>query len=259
MTNRDFLNKYINLQTGIMFDEVTDFDYAKVSFCKTDHSSYWNNALIDKPLSEDELKLIENIFIERKRTPAFYFEHKKELQPFIDLLIKQGYLFKFEDSWMFYSGKNIDTTQFDKVKKIQAEDELTTFLKVFNSCYQKDDPQNVYGELGEYLTVTERVWHKYKNSKRIEYFMVHKGEKPVTVSSLTNFEGIGYISNVGSLREVRGEGFGKLATLTCVNQSIKNGNTITCLATEEGTYPNEFYKRIGFETKFTAVAYTKSL
>lgn len=257
MVNYNFLVKYINLQTGIMFDNVKSLSYALVCSCDSDMSAYWNNALVNNILNRDELQSVENIFKEWKRTPTFYFEHRKELQPFVDLLIELGYKFKFEDSWMFHSGEIINISQFGKVKKILTKDELAIFLKVFNSCYQTDDPQNVYGELGNYLKITERVWHKYKDTNRIEYFMVYKGNQPVAVSSLTNFKDIGYISNVGSLREVRGEGFGKLATLFCVNQSKIRGNTKTCLATEEGTYPNEFYKRIGFKTDFTAVGYTK--
>ena len=111
--------------------------------------------------------------------------------------------------------------------------------------------------MGEYLEITKKAWHKYHETNRLEYFTVYKENKPVAVSSLNNFEKISYISNVGSLREVRGQGFGKLATLCCVAQSIKNGNQEHCLATEEGEYPNEFYKRIGFETRFTANAFTK--
>ncbi len=87
--------------------------------------------------------------------------------------------------------------------------------------------------------------------------MYIKEDSPVAVSTLNNYEGIGYISNVGSIKEVRGEGFGKLSTLYCVHKSQKNGNKVHCLATEEDTYPNEFYKRIGFQTKFTAVGYKK--
>jgi len=56
---------------------------------------------------------------------------------------------------------------------------------------------------------------------------------------------------------VRGQGYGKAATLYCIEQSIKNGNFEHCLATEENTYPNEFYKNIGFSTRFTAIGYTK--
>ena len=122
---------------------------------------------------------------------------------------------------------------------------------VESHCYQKDDPQNAYGELGDYLGVAESVWYKHHKTGKVEYFIFYKDKIPVAVSTLTNFQNIGYISNVGSLKEVRGQGFGKLATLYCVEQSKKRGNITHCLATEEGTYANEFYSKIGFSTKFT--------
>jgi len=123
----------------------------------------------------------------------------------------------------------------------------------------KNDPQNAYGELGDYLIAAEEIWQKYHKTNKIEYFLIYKDKTPVAVSTLTNYENVGYISNVGSLKKVKGEGYGKLATLYCIEQSKKNGNSIHCLFTEEGTYANEFYKRIGFNSLFTAVAYTKIL
>lgn len=42
-----------------------------------------------------------------------------------------------------------------------------------------------------------------------------------------------------------------------VSQSLDKAHTVTCLATEEGTYPNEFYLRLGFQPKFTALGYSK--
>ena len=81
---------------------------------------------------------------------------------------------------------------------------------------------------------------------------------PVAVAALTIVNGLAYISSVGSLRRVRGQGFGKLATLFCVQRAKDSGLTEICLATEEGTHPNEFYKRIGFTTRFTAKCYVKN-
>ena len=107
------------------------------------------------------------------------------------------------------------------------------------------------------MALARSAWFKFNDTGKIEYFIVYKGSKPVAVSTLTNFAGIGYISNVGSLREVRGEGFGKTASLYCVYISKQNGNSEHALATEEGQYPNEFYKRIGFKTRFTALGYVK--
>ena len=147
---------------------------------------------------------------------------------------------------------------FSLIKKVESENDLAAFLKTFDNSFQKDDPQNPFGELGNYLKVTEAAWHRHRGTNRLQYFIAYKEDKPVATSALNNFNRIGYICNVGSLREVRGEGFGKLVSLYAVNTSVKNGNDLHCLGTKEGTRPNEFYKRIGFETKFTAVCYQKS-
>lgn len=80
----------------------------------------------------------------------------------------------------------------------------------------------------------------------------------MAVASLNSHAGMGYIFNVGSLPEVRGEGFGRLVSLYCVYASKKKRNSVHCLATEEGTYPNKFYKRIGFKTHFTGICYTQT-
>ncbi len=192
------------------------------------------------------------------RKTVVYFENKKDFDGLKVLLESVGYKKFFEDSWMFHKGKNLDESKFDHVKEVDNEDDLETFLKTFDKCYQKDDPQNPYGELGDYLEVARDSWHQHHATGKIEYFIVfNEKDTPVAVSTLTNFAGIGYISNVGSLIEVRGKGYGKLASLYCVYKSKKSGNTEHALATEEGQYPNEFYNRIGFETRFTAVGYLK--
>lgn len=91
------------------------------------------------------------------------------------------------------------------------------------------------------------------------YYLIYDGNKPVAVSSLTSREGIGYISNVGSLREVRGKGFGKLATFVCIHESMERKNQYHCLATEEGTFAHDFYTRLGFECLLTGVCFVREL
>jgi ribosomal protein S18 acetylase RimI-like enzyme len=257
MNNFSFLKKYQRLQDGIMYDKLIDLSFATVSYCDIYDSEFWNNALTGQVLEEDQLSKIEKILKEWDRKSTVYFENKSELELLKKLLVSRGYRKSFEDSWQFWKGGNIEEKYFDNVQKVINEGQLKVFLQTFDRCYQKDDPQNPYGELGDYLKVSEQSWHKHWETNRLEYFISYKNEEPVAVSTLTNFDDLGYISNVGSLPEVRGKGFGKAATLYCVKQSIKNGNKEHCLATEEGHYPNEFYKRIGFDTRFNAVAYTR--
>lgn len=240
-----------------MFDKFIDFSFAIVAYSEGDDSFFWNYALTNQTLSAEELLKIEEAMQSFNRKPEVYFENRQDLQSLIDSLKEKGYQKEFEDSWMFHDGSEIDASYFNMVKKVANEIDLKLFLETFDACYQKNDPQNVYGELGDYLNVVKKVWHRHHATNRLEYFIVFKDNKPVAVSALTNYEGIGYISNVGSLKEARGHGYGKIASLYCVEQSKKNGNTEHCLATEERTYANEFYKRIGFNTRFTAIAYIK--
>lgn len=259
MNNFEFLQKYYLLQETIMFDKLTEFDFALIGYSEGDDSVYWNGALTNQLLNEKQIKQIEKIFSEHKRKPTVYFENKNSLNKLRDFLMTREYSKSYEDSWLFWEWekKILDTTHFNLVRKVKNEDDLQEFLKTFDACYQKDDPQNTYGELGDYLDIAREVWGRHHKSNRLEYFTIHDGGKPVAVATLTNFKGIGYISNVGSLREVRGKGYGKAATYYCLDISEKRGNEEHCLATEEGTFANDFYKRVGFTTRFRAVAYTK--
>jgi ribosomal protein S18 acetylase RimI-like enzyme len=190
-------------------------------------------------LSDIQLGEASNLFNSQDQLPTNYFKNSQS----------------FEECWMFHDGLNIDEARFGQVKKVETKADLKIFLKTMNKCFQKNDPQNPYGELGKYLKTAEDHWLENFATDRLQYFIIYKKKQPVAVASLTTFNKLGYISNVGSLKEVRGEGFGKLATLYCVRKSVDRGNSLHFLGTEEGNYPYEFYKRLGFENKFRAISW----
>lgn len=256
MTNFNFLKQYLKLQDQDMYDQLLDLGFAELGYCRGDKLPYWNLALTNQLLTSGELKTLESHFTNWERKPSVYFEHAPRLQSLADLLTASGYKHNWEDSWQFWEGNPPPPSKI-VVKKVNTLEDLQVFLDTFDQCYRKDDPLNPYGELGNYLQLSRESWLKLHAGNREEYFMAFKDNKPVSVATLDNYSGIGYICNVGSLMEVRGQGYGKAVTLHCVNESFKHGNTLHCLATEEGTYPDEFYKRLGFKTKFTAVGYTK--
>lgn len=208
MKNSQFLEYYQHLQYGIMYQKLIDLGFASVAWCAKETSPYFNYAGVDQSIGETELLAIEAAMNTLNRKPTIYFEKRDTLSSLIHFLENRGYQKHFEDSWMFHSGENIDTSLFDSVRKVRNETELEEYIQTFSDSYQKDDPQNPYGELTEYLDVARENWYKHKNTRKLEYFTVYKDGSPVAVSALTNFASIGYISNVGSLREVRGEGYG---------------------------------------------------
>ncbi len=253
----DFLTQLDHLQYGIILDELKDLGWGLLTFSRKDTSNYFNNLLVDDMLSDIQLAQAEQLFLERDRQATFYFENTSRLDKLKEFLSRKKYSKSFEDCWMFHDGQQIDERKFDQVKKVTNQAELNIFLDTMNMCFQKNDPQNPYGELGEYLETAKDGWMQNHGSDRLQYFLVYKNDQPVAVASLTTFHELGYISNVGSLKSVRGEGFGKLATLFCVRKSVEAGNTYHFLGTEEGNYPYEFYKRLGFVDRFRAVGWSK--
>jgi hypothetical protein len=241
-----------------MFDEIEDLGFGSLCFNKIDPSPFWNNVLVGKKLTEAQIDKASERLVKLDRKPAFFYENSLELAPLTSSLIEKGYAKSAEDSLMFHDGLQVSKDHFEQVRKVTSYEDLETFMRVFDQCYRADDPLNPYGELGEYIFTAKIAWEKHHANDRIEYFIAFKGDEPVAVASLTNYEGIGYLSNIGSLLNVRGQGFGKLITNFCVDKSVANGNHTHCLATEEGTNPNSFYQSLGFITRFTAVLMVKS-
>lgn len=258
MSNFKILTAYQHLQSGVMFDELIDLGFVVINYCKEDKTLFWNTAFTDKNLNKEQLQIIELKFKSLERRPAIYFEDRQDLRLLGKFLEGNNFRQSFAENWMFHNGENIDISRFSQVKKVVTHQDLNVFLKTFNDCYKADDPQNPYGPISSgYMRSTEEVWSKHNRTDRLEYFIGYDEDKPVAVAALNNYQDYGYISNVGSLQNVRGKGFGKLITLFCVQASKNRGHNYHFLITEESSYPNEFYKKIEFKVKFKGVCYSK--
>jgi hypothetical protein len=260
LTNFEIMNVFLDIFRDTMFSEITAFPFGRILFSQSEQSPFWNYALVDKVLNEKELMGIEENLTSRYRKPMIYFESRPELVILKEHLLARGYSLFSEDSWMFYENTwplAVDTNTFSSVRRVESEAELKVWIETMDKSYVVNDPQNPYGPIGTYAALAERAWKANHKEGVFDYFIAFKDDKPVAVATLTQKGALGYISNVGSLPEVRGEGYGKLITLFCVNESLLAKNTDTFLATEEGTYPNVFYKKIGFKTRFTGPGFVK--
>lgn len=104
MTNYSFLRKYQELQYTVMYDKLIELDSARIGYCKLDKSTFWNFALTNKILSQEEISIIEHELQDLDRRSAIYFENKNGLKELADFLTEKGYKKDYEDSWMFYKG-----------------------------------------------------------------------------------------------------------------------------------------------------------
>ncbi len=261
MNPQDFLKHYFHLQHGVVFNEVKDYSFGTLGYCEKEPSEYWNHFLINQPLSPEHLNETEAILKTYNRVPALYFLDDPLFQDFSETLLKNRYKFVFKDAWMFHDSppQFSDATFEPSIRLVENSDDLNLFCTVMDQCYREKDPQNPYGELHAYLDVTKDAWLHNQQSKNLIYFIVTdpKTSTACGVGTISIYNQIGYISNVGTLQSVRGQGFGKLAMHYALHITQKRHCTIHALATEFGGFPHKLYDHLGFKVGFTASAYAK--
>ena len=224
-------------------------------FCKDNSEPWWNYALINRIISNEELNYIESFFKKKSRYTSIYFSDDEANKPIPDFLKGNGYELAAKDSWLFWN-KESPADQKDIIE-IKNNSDFEKWIETFIKSYPKDDPKNPYGEQIQFAEVLKRAWFN-KKTENDKHYLAFKNKQPVATAMLSNFNKMGYISSVGSIPSVRGEGYGKKISLHCVKESIKAGNKHHFLATEKGHYPYEFYQRVGFEPEFIAFLYSKN-
>ena len=255
LDKQDILRSFVSMNSDF-FEEIDEDDKMIFSYCKNNSEIWWNFALLKKSINSEDIKLIDNFFYSRNRSPTIYLSDEDTFENSINLILKEGYKLSSKDSWMFWEDEVPEINDKDIIE-VQSEEDFEEWINTFIKSYPKDDPKNPYGDQSEFAEILKEKWKEGK-IKKDKYFLAFKENFPVAVGILTNYDNKGYISGIGSIPCVRGKGFGKKISLYCVKKSFEQGNKIHFLATEKGDYPFEFYKRIGFTPKFTASYYTKN-
>lgn len=62
---------------------------------------WWNFALVNHIVSDDELRNIEDFFEKRDRMPSVYFSDDEKIKPLRNLLKIKNYEISAKDSWLF--------------------------------------------------------------------------------------------------------------------------------------------------------------
>ena len=179
----EFLKSFFNFQKDITFNVLKKLDFGIFGFSKDDDSLYWNTVLLEKTISIKELKNIELLMSSFKRKPCLYFLQKDNSEN-IKLLEQENYKEAGIDQWLFFQDEKIDENRFNQVKKVENKIDLEIFLNTFNDCYKENDPQNPYGELGDYLKTAKKAWIKNNSNNKLEYFIIYNENQKPTSSSL---------------------------------------------------------------------------
>jgi GNAT superfamily N-acetyltransferase len=264
-SGRYLLDKFFDLNQGIYFDRVQDLNYAKVYTSDNISNEYNNHAeLISLEVDKERrLNRIEQVLLKAGRKPAIYITPLTRPEKIDTILKDSNYNISFNDAWMVMidPGRLQEINQSLEVIYVNNDKTILDEFRRINALGFSGEktPENPYGDLdpNEYANATIKGLSHLKKSMRFEgYLFKYKGNF-VACSFLISDGQAGYISGVACIPQARGKGLGKTASLYATKRSLEIGNRITFLATEQGSWNEEFYRRLGFETQFTGTCYIK--
>lgn len=225
---------------------------------------FWNYAAHVNTTQEKVDELIQEIiafYRKKKRQPSVYLTSFSKPPNISKYLETHGFRVEFKDAWMIYE-REIPPIKKPKaliIKEVKSNEEMEIFMKVFYEAYGGASEGEPYGELPP--TYGEALCLSFRNPPKetsIIHYLGFINEEPVGIGTLISSEGFGGIYNVGTSLKCRRKGIGSAISLKAIEDSKKEGNNLTYLMTEEGSYVEEFYKKLGFSTKFIGRGYVLS-
>ena len=258
MIGNNCLNMQFELLNGMFFDNKEETDEYIFCSSKTMDDYFWNIVYFKHKISFEQIRKIENIFLEYKRTPSIYlsrddlyYNENKQV------LLDHGYRLNNTDVYMKLDGfksYKINT----KIKIVENEKEYEDFMKVLSSAYNdniENQSENVYAD-----AVTDCYFKAVKNtmnSKEHIHIIVYDINIPVSVATLNYKNGIGGINNVGTAQGYWNRGYGKQLMTYLINKFYELGGGTLTLSTEYQSKNQKFYEKLGFKEQYVMEQYMK--
>jgi hypothetical protein len=248
-------NEHYRFQAGCYFSGSEEIQGALFLWSKI-KDSYWNYATkidIKEKYLEKLMKKIIEFYKNKDRKPTIYFTPFTKIRNLPELIEKFGFKSKYKDAWMFYEGREpkFEMPENFTIKPVETIEEMKVFTDIFSQSYGGATSDEPYGALPkEYSECIFESFSKPQKNKSVIHYLGILGDKPVGIATLIYSGEFGCIFNVGTNPVYRKKGMGKALTLNAVADAMKNGASIVFLQTEQGSFNEKYYTKLGFSTKF---------
>lgn len=252
------IEKHFEFQIGMYFSNLEKNKNFWLLYSDLVGDNYWNYAgkiNIDKEKIEDVIGEVEEYYLNKNRTPAFYLTPFIENSEIRETLQKEGYEIIYEDAWMFFESDKfppINSPDNLKIDSVKSKEDVETFVKLFGISYGGGSEEDLYSGLPEYYgKALKRSFSKKFQNKNIINYIGRMDSKPVGIATLINKGKYSAIYNMGVIPEFRSKGIGSALTLHPLRESRKLGADHIFLQTEKDSKVENFYEKLKFKTKFT--------
>lgn len=259
----DCFNIYANL--GFQIDGIDKFENYSIAY-HNKIKDYWYNFITDiKAESKEDFDEIileaSSKMKEKNRDVAIaVLPYMKKIYDNRETFFDDNYELVSNEVWQIFNNfENLDNIVTNCPSNIELE--KTTDMKLYSEemikAYQTGDEKDPYGDLD---TIYKDVYENYRkapNEYVDEFYFVKINDEIIGVTGSTCDNEIYGIYGLAVKKEFRGKGIGKeiikQQLRMCKNKNLK----LAFLQTEEGYYPADMYRKLGFKDVCTEYYYVK--
>lgn len=257
-------NIYANL--GFEFDGIDKLEKYSIAY-HNKIKDYWYNFITDiKAESKEEFnKIILDASIKMKErnreTAIVILPYIEEIYSNREVFFDNSYELVSNEVWQIFD----DFEELDNIKtncSLNIKLEKTTDMKLYSEemikAYQTGDEDDPYGDLDSVYKEVYENYKKLENEYTDEFYLVKVNNEIVGITRGVYDDEIYGIYGLAVKKEFRCKGIGKeiikQQLQMCKDKKLK----LAFLQTEEGYYPADTYRKIGFKDICTGYYYIKS-
>ncbi|MBU3957365.1 GNAT family N-acetyltransferase [Patescibacteria group bacterium] len=203
------------------------------------------------------LSLVDKYFEGKPTKVAFQVTPATTPKNFAELLFAYGFKKAYSESWMVHN-KKITHPRVKEVEmiKVQTAAQMRKFIELFNSFggnLPKSKRMNKF-----YEGVLWNSFKKRQSQIEVRHYLAILNQKPVGFGSLVVAKNYISIYNIGVLKQVRNRGIGKVLVNKLITDAKKLKGKGIFLQTTAGSLAQKFFKKMGFDIRFTADVFEKA-
>lgn len=255
-------NMYANL--GFQFDGIDKFEKYSIAY-HNKIKDYWYNFITDiKAKSKEEFdKIILDAGSEMKaknrKIAIAILPYMEEIYSHREIFFDDSYELVSNEVWQIFDNfEGLDSIKTNCDMKVKLE--KTTDMKLYSEemikAYQTGDADDPYGDLDSAYKEVYENYKKLENECTDEFYFAKVNNEIVGITSGVYDNEIYGIYGLAVKKDFRRKGIGKeiiKQLQMCKDKKLK----LAFLQTEEGYYPADTYRKLGFKDVCTEYYYIK--
>lgn len=258
-------NFHINANMGLAFDGIDNYKNYSIAYHNKIKDCWYNFITNIKVESKEEFN---KIILEA--IPKMKAKNRNiaiSVSPFMELIYDNRELFFDNDYelvsnevWQIYHNfkeLNHMKTNCTFTIKLEQTTDMKLYAEEMTKAYQTDDKDDPYGDLDSVYKEVYANYKKLENEYINEFYLVKVNNEIVGITQAVYDNEIYGIYCLAVKKGFRGKGIGKEIIKQQLQMCKDKNLKVAFLQTEEGYYPADIYRRLGFKDVFTEYFYRK--